>query len=95
MNHYPMQASLALAVVGLVALAAVTRCRLPAWSAGISALWLGIESVAYPDLPASLGTTGGVLTVAWGLVVVAVELARRGTLGAGRPSVPSSARSAR
>ena len=95
-NHYPMQASLALAVVGLVALAAVTRSRLPAWSAGISALWLGIESVAYPDLPASLGTTGGVLTVAWGvLVVVAVELARRGTLGAARPSVPSSARSAR
>ena len=77
-SHYPMQAALALAVVGLVALAAVTRSRLPAWTAAFSALWLGVESVVYPDLPASLGTTGGVLTVAWAvLVVAALEVARR------------------
>jgi hypothetical protein len=83
-NHYPMQASLALAVAGLVALAAVTRSRLPAWSAGVSAAWLGIESVTYPDLPGSLGTTGGVLTAAWGVsVVAATELARRRTPSAG------------
>ena len=79
-SHYPMQASLALAVVGLVALAAVTRSRLPAWTAGLSACWLGIESIVYPDLPASLGTTGGALTAVWaGLVVVALEVARRRT----------------
>jgi hypothetical protein len=73
-----MQASLALAVVGLVALAAVTRSRLPAWTAAFSAVWLGVESVVYPDLKASLGTTGGALTAAWGvLVVAAVEVARR------------------
>ena len=41
-SHYPMQASLALAVVGLVALAALTRSRLPAWTAGFSACWLGL-----------------------------------------------------
>lgn len=77
-SHYPMQASLALAVVGLVALAAVTRGRLPAWTAAFSAVWLGVESVVYPDLKASLGTTGGALTAAWGvLVVAAVEVARR------------------
>jgi len=77
-SHYPMQASLALAVVGLVALAAVTRSRLPAWTAAFSAVWLGVESVVYPDLKASLGTTGGALTAAWGvLVVAAVEVARR------------------
>lgn len=77
-SHYPMQASLALAVVGLVALAAVTRSRLPAWTAAFSAVWLGVESVVYPDLKASLGTTGGALTAAWGLLVVAaVEVARR------------------
>jgi hypothetical protein len=77
-SHYPVQAALALAVVGLVALTAVTRSRLPAWTAAFSALWLGVESVVYPDLPASLGTTGGVLTVAWAvLVVAALEVARR------------------
>ena len=77
-SHWPMQASLALAVVGLVALAAVTRGRLPAWTAASSALWLGVESVVYPDLRASLGTRGGVLTAVWAvLVLVAVEVARR------------------
>jgi hypothetical protein len=77
-SHYPMQASLALAVVGLVALAAVTRSRLPAWTAGFSAIWLGVESMVYPHLRASLGTTTGALSIGWGvLVVLAVELARR------------------
>ena len=77
-SHYPMQASLALAVVGLVALAALTRSRLPAWTAGFSACWLGLESVFYPGLKASLGASGGALTAAWGvIVIVSVEIARR------------------
>jgi hypothetical protein len=76
-SHYPMQASLAYAVVGLVALAAVSRSRLPAWTAAFTAAWLGVESIVYPDLPASLGAVGGALTVAWAaLVVVALQLAR-------------------
>jgi hypothetical protein len=80
-SHYPMQASLALAVVGLVALAALTRSRLPAWTAGFCACWLGVESIAYPSLKASFGLTGGALTAAWGvLVVAAVEVARRSSL---------------
>ena len=79
-SHYPMQAALGLAVVGVVGLAAVTRSRLPAWTAAFSAVWLGVESIVYPDLAASLGATGGALTVVWGvLVVVAVEVARRRT----------------
>lgn len=77
-SHWPMQASLALAIVGLVSLAAVTGGRLPAWTAALSALWLGVESVFYPDLRASLGARGGILTVVWALLVlVAVEVARR------------------
>jgi hypothetical protein len=84
-SHYPMQASLALAVVGLVALAALTRSRLPAWTAGFSACWLGLESVFYPDLTASLGALGGALTAAWGvIVIVSVEVARRRTANADR-----------
>lgn len=77
-SHYPMQASLALAVVALVALAAVTAGRLPAWTAALTASWLGVESIVYPDLSASLGGTGGAVATAWGvLVVLAVELDRR------------------
>ena len=84
-SHYPMQASLALAVVGLVALAALTRSRLPAWTARFSACWLGLESVSYPSLKASLGAPGGALTAAWGvLVIVSVEVARRRTAQADR-----------
>jgi hypothetical protein len=72
-------------VVGLGALAALTRSRLPARTAGFSACWLGIESVLYPDLRASLGATGGALTTAWGvLLVVSVEVARRRTPHADR-----------
>jgi hypothetical protein len=77
-SHWPMQASLALAIVGLIALAAVTGGRLPVWTAALSALWLGVESVVYPDLRASLGTRGGILTALWAvLVLVAAEVARR------------------
>lgn len=77
-SHWPMQASLALAVVGLVAVTAVTRGRLPAWTAALSALWLGVESVVYPDLQASLGAGDGILSAAWAvLVLAAVEVARR------------------
>ena len=68
----------------VVALAAVTPGRLPAWTAALSAAWLGVESIIYPRLPASLGVTGGVLTVVWALLVlIAAELARRRTLKAG------------
>lgn len=77
-SHWPMQASLALAVVGLAGLAACTRHRLPAGTAAFTAVWLGIESMVYPDLHGSLGTVGGLLTAGWGvLLVVTVELARR------------------
>ena len=79
-SHDPLQASLALAVVGLVGLAAVTRSWLPAWTAAFSALWLGVESAVYPDLRASLGVAGGTLCVGWAaLVCVAVARARRRT----------------
>jgi hypothetical protein len=79
-SHYPMQASLALAVAALVALAAVTRSRLPAWTAALSAGWLGVESMVYPHLKASLGLPVGALAAGWAvLVVAAVEAARRGS----------------
>jgi hypothetical protein len=86
-SHYPMQASLGLAIVAAVALAAATGSRLPAWTAGLSAVWLGIESVAYPHLPASLGVLGGVATAVWAVLVVStVEAARRVSAPLGSPA---------
>ena len=77
-SHWPMQASLALAVAGVAWLAAFTRSRLPGWTAAFTAIWLGVESVVYPDLHASLGTAGGMLVAAWGVALaLAVELTRR------------------
>lgn len=73
-----MQASLALCVALSVVLAALTGARLPAWTAAFSVCWLGVESIAYPRLNGSLGSSGGVVTVVWAaMVVVSAEVARR------------------
>ncbi|MGO4604495.1 hypothetical protein [Terrabacter sp. 2YAF2] len=74
-SHYPTQASLALALVALASLAAVTSSRLPAWTAAFCGCWLGLESIVYPDVAASLGTVGGAFTVGWSVLLLAVERA--------------------
>jgi hypothetical protein len=68
-SHLPMQASLGLAVAGVAGLAALTRSRLPAGTAAFAAMWLGVESVVYPDLRGSLGTVGGACAVLWALLL--------------------------
>jgi hypothetical protein len=72
-SHLPMQASLALAVAGVAGLAALTISRLQAGTAAFAALWLGVESVVYPDLRGSLGALGGACAVVWALLLVAVN----------------------
>ena len=48
-SHFPMQASLGLAVAGLAILARVrTGSRLAAWTTAFTAAWLGVESVRLP-----------------------------------------------
>jgi len=77
-SHFPMQASLGLAVAGLAILTAFTGSRLAAWTTAFTAAWLGVESVVYPDLVGSLGVPGGWAAVAWaGLLVVLTERRRR------------------
>ena len=70
-SHYPMQAALALALVGLVAVAAFSGSRLVTVLVAVCALWLGGASIAWPHLDGSLGRPGGALLVVWGLAVVA------------------------
>ena len=77
-SHFPMQAALGLAVAGVALLAAVTAARLPAWTVGVTVVWIGLESVVYPDLVGSLGVLAGWLAVVWAvLLVAAVERAAR------------------
>jgi hypothetical protein len=73
-DRYAEAAALAAAIV-LVALLAAGRTpgwRLPAWSAGASAVVLGVASLAFPGQVGALEVTWAVAAVAWGGGVIAV-----------------------
>lgn len=75
LGHLPMQAALGMSVPAAAGLAAVVRGpgrRVCAWTAGVSASWLGAVSVIYPAHLGSLGRTWGFAAVAWGLVFISV-----------------------
>jgi hypothetical protein len=53
--------------------------RFAGWSAGLTAAYLGVVSLAYPAIESSLGSVGGGLLLAWAVAFVAgVEYVRRG-----------------
>ena len=72
LNHWPVQAALAIALVLVAALAATsTAGRLvAAWCVGVCSAWLGAASWIYPELDASLGRSWGVAALAWGIAFV-------------------------
>ena len=71
MEHRPMQAALALstALIALLASLAAKQAsrgwRVCAWTVVITVGWLGVGSVTFPDLEASLGTSRGWVAVGW------------------------------
>ena len=66
--------ALAIVLVGLLAALKTQGWSVAAWSAGASAVILGLASIVLPDAPGALGQTWGVLTATWGvLFVVAAE----------------------
>ena len=71
LDHWPMQAALALA---LPAIAGVCSLQTSGWrfSLGtviVGGVWWGAASLVYPDHAGSLGTTGGWLAITWSIAL--------------------------
>lgn len=82
LDHYPVQAAFAVALVLTALLAATSASRhewvrwLPALTAAFSAAWMGVLSTLWPHRQGSFGTTWGWAAVAWAaafVLAVAVE----------------------
>jgi hypothetical protein len=90
LNHWPVQAALAVGIVLVAALVATFPPGWPisTWCVGVCAVWFGVACCVYPDLDASLGRLWGAAAIAWGLgFVAATHLA-----AAGRPSATHRSR---
>lgn len=79
--------ALTIPFVGLLAALRTTGWRVPAWSAGIVSLVLGVASAAHPGELGSAGLGGGLVVALAGVGFVAVAEweAARTTAGAGEP----------
>jgi len=60
--------AVAIVLVGLLAAARTQGWRIPAWSAAVAAIVIGVASIVFPDAPGAVGQVWGALVVAWGLV---------------------------
>jgi hypothetical protein len=86
LDHWPMQAALAIAL-GLVAALAATLSAgslVAAWCVGVCSAWFGVASWIYPDLDAGLGRIWGVAALAWGVAFVVVSHLSAGRQALGR-----------
>lgn len=78
--HYGTMALAAFYVILMGTLAVFRKrdWRFAAWSAGLTAGYLGVLSLAYPAIESSVGLIGGILLVLWAIAFVAsVEYVRR------------------
>ncbi len=76
LDHLPMQAAFAIAVPAVAALGAGSRepgWRICVWSAAVSAVWLGVVSIVYPEHLGSLGRPLGMAAAAWGVAFLAAK----------------------
>lgn len=83
-DHWPMQAALALAIPAVAILASLMGpgWRVSLWTAAVSAAWWGAVSLWYPTHAGSLGTIGGWAAIIWAVAlllspVLPVRLAQR------------------
>jgi hypothetical protein len=87
-HHYSgmAAAALALPICGLSASLRESGRRLGAWLVGVAAVLIGAGSLALPDYAGAFDTLWAWLTLAWGLVVIALAETgmRRGTRSVAR-----------
>jgi hypothetical protein len=95
--HLPMQAAFGLSVAGVAILAVLTGSAkrsaslVPVVSAGVSAAWLGVISIVYPEHLGSLGRIGGIAAIAWGVGFIAAGAKHRQTACRPVPVPPGEA----
>jgi hypothetical protein len=70
-DHWPMQAALALTLPAVSILASLRGpgWRISLWTAAVSAAWWGAVSVSYPRHAGSLGTFGGWAAIVWAVAL--------------------------
>ncbi|HEX6383587.1 MAG TPA: hypothetical protein VF177_02850 [Anaerolineae bacterium] len=73
-DRFAELAALAMAVViaGMLAASSPGGWRVTAWSVGAAAATLGSVSIVLPELAGALGQGGGAMTLAWGVLFIAV-----------------------
>lgn len=78
-DRFAEMAALAIATMAMALLAAFRPegWHVTAWSAGAAAALVGAASLAWPDLPGSLGWAGGAIALVWGALFVAVAEGER------------------
>lgn len=64
--------TIAIVLVSLLSALKTQGWRVAAWSAGASAVILGVMSIVLPDAPGAVGHTWGALTALWGVLFVVV-----------------------
>lgn len=77
-DHYPVQAALALAVAVLAVVAAARPVAdaWHGWTAGLVSVYLGVQSLVYPDEPGGLNRTAAALALCWGVAIWVIVLPR-------------------
>lgn len=79
-GHWSAMGAFNLILIGLALLAAVRPpgWRLPAWSAGLSAVLFGVASIANPGDASAINAYWSVIAIAWGIgFIVIAEVTRR------------------
>lgn len=77
-DHYPVQAALALAVAVLAVVAAARPVAdaWHGWTAGLVSVYLGVQSLVWPDEPGGLDRTAAALALCWGVAIWVIVLPR-------------------
>jgi hypothetical protein len=74
LGHWEWVATLAAVIFlfGLLAALGTRGSRIPAWSAGLGAIFFGVGSLMYSGEASSLGTTWSIVAIAGGVIFIAV-----------------------